>query len=395
MLLTKIQIQEQLNKLINKEGINTLLNLMLNSLMHIERKIFLKREDQQKNKGNGFRQTLVRGYGKVLQLHIPRDRFGQFKPLMQALLKEEEDMIRSLCFELYGKGLTTRQVGPILEKIYGQGYSSSTISKISQSFQKEMEAWRNRPLENKFSIIYIDAIHIKVRRDTVATEAFYIVLGVRSDGRREVLAIENTPHESATGWAQVLAKLKERGLKNIQLIVADGLKGLKEQVAICYPEADFQKCVVHLKRNILSHLRKEHKPEIMQDFKSLFNTTDSSYTIEKAYQQAEKIKLKWAKIYPYLKKILAPSNIENYLTYLNYNINIRNMIYTTNYIERLNKEFRRTLKIRNALPSVDSSLLLLSKVAFDIEQNTYSRSLYQFKNCQNFKAHENINNLTT
>lgn len=395
MLLTKVQIQEQLNKLAEKCGINELLNLMLNSLMYIERKVFLGREDQQTNKGNGFRHTLARGYGKVLQLHIPRDRFGQFKPLLQTLLQEEEEMIRTLCFELYGKGLSTRQVGPILEKIYGQGYSSSTISKISQAFHQELEAWRNRPLENKFSIIYIDAIHVKVRRDTVATEAFYIVLGIRSDGRREVLAIENIPQESATGWGQVLASLKQRELKNVQLIVADGLTGLKEQVAIHYPETDFQKCVVHLKRNILSKVRKEHKPEIMQDIKSLFNTTDSGYTIAKAYQQAEKIKLKWAKIYPYIKKILAPSNIENYLTYLNYKTDIRNMIYTTNYVERLNKKFRRTLKIRNALPSVDSALLLLSKVAFDMEQNTYAWSLYQFKNCQDLKVSEDIKNLTT
>jgi len=319
MTLTKIQIQEQLNKLAAKCGINELLNLMLNALMYTERKAFLERQEQQKNKGNGYRKTLARGYGKVLELHIPRDRFGQFKPLIQALLKEEEEMIKSLCFELYGKGLTTRQVGPILEKIYGQGYSSSTISKISQSFQQEMEAWRNRPLENNFLLIYIDAIHVKVRRDIVATEAFYIVLGVRKDGRREVLAIENIPLESATGWKQVLAQLKERGLEDIQLIVADGLTGLKEQAAIHYPRADFQKCVVHLKRNICSNLRKEHKPEIMQDMKILFNTTDSSYTIKKAYQRAKEIELKWGKIYPCLKRFLAPSNIENYFTYLNYN----------------------------------------------------------------------------
>ena len=108
MILTKVQIQDQLNKFIAKSGINELLNLMLNSLMYIERKVFLQSEEQCKNKANGFRKTLARGYGKILQLHIPRDRFGHFKPLIQMLLREEEDTIRTLCFELYGKGLTTR-----------------------------------------------------------------------------------------------------------------------------------------------------------------------------------------------------------------------------------------------------------------------------------------------
>ena len=395
MILTKVQVQDQLNKFIAKSGINELLNLMLNSLMYIERKVFLQSEEQCKNKANGFRKTLARGYGKILQLHIPRDRFGHFKPLIQMLLREEEDTIRTLCFELYGKGLTTRQIGPILDKIYGKGYSSSTISKISQAFHQELEAWRNRPLTNNFLLIYIDAIHVKVRRGTVASEAFYVVVGVRKDGRREVLAIENMPQESATGWSMVLKKLRARGLTDIELVVADGLTGLENQVGVHYPKAHFQKCVVHLKRNILARLRKEHKQEIMQELKKLFNTTDSSFTFGKALQQAEKIKKKWAKIYPSLKKVLASENLQNYLTYLNYNPDIRNMIYTTNCIERLNKEFRRTLKIRNALPSVDSCLLLLSKVAFDIEQNIYSRRLYQFNNCQEFKASNNITNLTT
>ena len=105
MLLTKVQIQEQLNKFIAKSGINELLNLMLNSLMYIERKVFLESEEQWNNKANGFRKALARGYGKILQRHIPRDRFGQFRPLIQVLLREEEDTIKTLCFELYRKGL--------------------------------------------------------------------------------------------------------------------------------------------------------------------------------------------------------------------------------------------------------------------------------------------------
>ena len=394
MMPTKVQLQDQLNKFIAASGLNELLNLMLNSLMYIERQLFLEGQEQQANKANGFRKILAKGYGKILKLQIPRDRLGLFKPVIQILLKEEEETIKELCFELYGKGLSTRQIGPILQKIYGNGYSSSAISKISQRFYSQLEAWRNRALTNDFLLIYIDAIHVKVRRDTVASEAFYIVVGIKKDGRREILAIENMPHESATGWSLVLQKLRQRGLTSVELVIADGLTGLAEQVAIHYPKARFQKCVVHLLRSIGARLRREHKKEIMQELKKLFDTRDSHFSFKDALIQAEKIKQKWGKRYPSLRTILAPENLQNYLTYLNYDFTIRPMIYTTNCIERLNKEFRRTLKIRNALPSVDSCLLLLSKVAFDIESGAYHRKLSLFDNCQKLPLAENITNLT-
>ena len=141
-------------------------------------------------------------------MHIPRDRLGVFQPIILGLLNEQEEQVKDLCFELYGKGLTTRQIEDVVKKIYGSNYSKSTISKITTDFSTLVDAWLYRPLDNYYTMVYIDAIHIKVRRETMATEAFYILLGLKEDCTREVLEIVNIPQESATGWQHVL---EERG----------------------------------------------------------------------------------------------------------------------------------------------------------------------------------------
>ena len=168
-------------------------------------------------------------------------------------------------------------------------------------------------------------------------------------------------------------------MQTTKLIVADGLSGLENTIAKVFPEADFQKCVVHLKRNILNKVRHYHKAEVATDLKEVFITDDSSFTKEKAESQFDTFIQKWGKDYRYIKNLRNNISYSYYFTYLRYDYRIRSMIYTTNWIENLNKQFRKSLKIRNSMPSEESVLLLLAKVAFDKSEKYLRYPIYNFK----------------
>lgn len=378
--LSKDQLQDTIHSILNKEeGLNDLLEMILNGLMKLERDTFLSEQASPDNKGNGYRPGRAAGYGKELSLRIPRDRLGNFKPVLWAMLRDQQEQVRRLCFELYGKGLTTRQVGEITEKIYGAHYSSSAVSNFNQELAGQLDQWRQRRLQARYPVLYIDAIHTKVRREHVSSEAFYVVLGLTQTMQREVLAIENIPTESAIGWENLLDGLKERGLEEANLIVADGLRGLDEAIHRCFPEARHQKCVTHFKRNILSYVKADHKEQIAEELREVFMTGQQTYTVEQARQRLGEFAERWGTHYKHIRKLTERTDLHYYFTYLTYERRVQSMIYTTNWVERLNKSFRRSLKIRNALPNADAALLLLSKVAVDVEDGAFGYPIYNFK----------------
>lgn len=370
--LTNPQLQEAIKDLLNKDnGLNDALQMIINSMMLIERDTILTNQPVEGNKANGFRYASALGFGKEIGLTIPRDRLGVFKPVLLTLIRNQEEKTRDLCFELYSKGLTTRQIGEIFENIYGTNYSKSTISEINKGFYEAMEQWRERPLEAYYPIIYIDAIHVKIRRETVSSEAFYVILGVKEDTTREIIGIINIPTESAYGWNEIFKKIKSRGVKTIGLVVADGLIGLENSVLQQFPQAKFQKCVVHFIRNILNKIKPAHKAEVAEELKVIFDVRNPNSTYQESQSRLITFVEKWSRLYPGLKKYQEQNAMIFYFTYLQFDWKIRSMIYTTNWIERLNKDFRRTLKIRNAMPSFESALTLMSQVALDKGEKHY------------------------
>lgn len=380
MELTNLQKENLIQEFLSKEGgLNSLLSLILNNLMKAERDIFLSSNCSVNNKGNGYRLGFVHGYGHQIELKIPRDRLSEFYPVILALLRNQEELVHEISFELYSKGLTTRDIEDVLEIIYGKHYSKSQISRINTSFYEEMEQWRNRSLQERYLIIYIDAIVVKVKRDTIKNEAFYIVMGLTKEYKREILAIESLPQESATGWEEVLLKLRKRGVKEVNLFVTDGLKSIDSSINKVFPESDHQKCTVHLKRNILSYIRKEHKKEIIDDINEVLNPDEKNYTKEQAMIKLSDFSKKWGRYYKYIRDLPQKEDIERYFTYLDYDYRIRRMIYSTNWIERFNKSCRRTLKIRNSFPSPESVLALITSVAIDKEKKSYNYSIINFK----------------
>lgn len=383
--LTKKQIQNVINSELEQEhGLNDLFSMMVNGLMLSERNHFLENKDDPHNKGNGYRKISRGGIGSKLTLAVPRDRLGVFKPVILGLLDQQEESIRNLCFELYGKGLTTRQIESVVEEVYGKSYSKSSISRITTDFSALIDSWLNRTLDSYYPVVYIDAIHIKVRRDRVATEAFYILLGLKEDLTREVLDIVNIPQESASGWQEVLERVKSRGVEKVGLFVFDGLTGLDTVTAKVYSDSLQQKCIIHFQRNLNKHTRVGHRKEFAKALSEVFDPDNKSYTAEKAIKKLKDVLGEWSKTYPKLKSVADQDDLESLFTYLSFDYRIRRMIYTTNWIERLNKSFRRTLNMRNSLPNPQAAITLLGFVAMEMGEKTYSYPITNFRFDSNF-----------
>lgn len=376
--LNTTQIQAVVDQLTSQpEGFNRLMEIALNSLMKAEREVYLDAAERG-NKANGYRSINGFGIGDSLALQVPRDRLGHFKPTLLNVMKDQSNSLNELCFELYAKGLTTRDIESITSNIYGQHLSKSQISRITGSLSGAMQSFRERALADYYPIIYLDATYIKTKRERVSSEAYYIALAVLPDMTREVIGIYNAPTESASVWNDVCKDLKHRGLRQTDLFVIDNLTGLDSTLERHFG-ASIQKCVLHLKRAVLSKTKKSHRVEMANDLAYIFQLDNADDSKERLFKRANKVYHRWSRFYKHLEILNDPDTLHYYATYLGYEFDIRNMIYTTNWIERLNKSFKRTIKIRNSMPNVESVLTLLSKVAIDLNSETYKHPVSRFR----------------
>src|SRR5574337_223582 len=374
MELTQEQITSILTEVAKeKSGYTLILKLALESIMRAEQSEFNLVHTDSKN---GYRLRSILAHGGKLELVVPRSRHHNFYPLILALIKDQNEEIKNIAYELYSAGLTTEQVGSMFDKIYGQTYSKSSISNMMQHAREDIDAWLNRKLDARYPIVYIDATYWHTRRDKqVSQEAFYTILGVKEDRTREVLSIVNHPTEGATNWKDVFIDLKNRGVRTINLFVCDGLQGIENVIAEEFPMATTQLCTVHLTRNILSKVKPAHKQQIADGIKIVLNPTNINDSSEKGFERFKEFIQPWIKTYPSLKNYLQP-RYEMYFNYLNYHIEIRRMIYTTNWIERLNRNYKRTLRMRTSMPSPESVLFLMGAVA--CKRKEFDKPIYQF-----------------
>ena len=379
MELTKKQTEEVISKFLSKEnGLNEVLQMLLNAMMYSERKAFLS--DEKHNKANGYRLGKVFGYGAQIELRIPRDRLSSFTPTILALFRDQEQYLKEVSFQLYSKGLTTRDISEVMETIYGTHYSKTKVSNISQSFYEQMESWRNRPLEEHYLALYIDGLSVKLKRSgKYQNECFYIILGLKEDFTREVIAIVNFPSESAQGWSEVFHTLKTRGMQSVGIIISDGLTGLDNAISRHFKGTAHQKCTVHLQRSLQAFVAKKDKEELAEDIRQVLNPDDKNHTKEKAYQALCEVAEKWKPKYKSLYHKIMNLEWQSYFTYLDYDVRVRRMLYTTNWIERFNRSARRTLKVRGAFPNEESVLALITSVAMDKSEKKYKYPIYNFK----------------
>jgi len=373
MQLSKTQISALLTEVASQEdGFNEILRMTFEAMMKAERQEHLI--ESSGDKGNGFRQVKAYGRGKMLELRVPRTREGNFYPLIMSVLRDQEEESRKIAFELYGAGLTTSQVGGLFEKLYGRHYSKSSVSRMFDYAREEVMGWLERPLEEYYPIIYIDALFWSTRRDgAVSKEGYFSILGVKSDRTREVLAVLNFPTESASGWEEALRSLQKRGVKHLDLVVADGLSGLETAVARVFSGTPFQKCVVHLERNVLSRIKPADKSAVGEGLREVFVTDKKDDSPDKGWKRWEEFLDNWKKRYPSLKNYLDKNSYYAHFTYLNYHHKIKSMIYSTNWIERLNRDYKRTLRMRGVMPDSDSVIFLLGKVS--MTRTAYDRKV--------------------
>jgi transposase-like protein len=376
MNFTQEQICELLEEVAKeKDGYRTLLKMSLEAIMKAEREQFNVSEGDS---SNGYRLSSVFAHNGKMELVIPRSRHHNFYPLILSLIKDQDKESETLAFELYKSGLTTEQVGNLFGKIYGKEYSKSAISQMMTDARTDVFAWLERKnLDKIYPIIYIDATYWHTRREeSVSNEAYYTILAVKQDRTREVLSVINHPTEGATNWQEAFESLKQRGVEQVQLVVCDGLTGIENAVAKVFPQAAMQLCTVHLTRSILNKVKPTDKQDVANDLKEVLNPDTATDTAKDGIKRLNNFVEKWIKKYPSFK-LYKEHRYQLYFTYLEYDVGIRRMIYTTNWIERLNRNYKRTLRMRSSMPSPKSVLFLLGSVAMSRKEFDYP--IYQFK----------------
>ena len=378
MKLTQAQISEIVyEKASTEQGLHELITLLLNSLLKHERTLW---QEENKEAANGFRARCVRYHGMEFALQIPRTRQGGFYPTLLAILRDEDQEKAMLFNELYTKGLTCEQIGQISERIYSRTYSKQQISYLVREAGKDVDAWLSRRLSPYYPVVYIDATYVSTRREhSVSQETYYSMLGVLPDGKREVLGIVNHPTEGAINWKIELNALRERGVEKIDLIVSDALSGIENAVTGAFPTSRHQFCVVHLLREMRKLVPRKDAAVLYEEFQEVLSIDKDNVSSASQYEEFLKFVARWSVKNPRFGSYCKGTRNTRYFTFLDYAPKFRRMIYTTNWIERLNRSYKRTLSMRGAMPSASSVLFLLGSVAMEMTKTTYSYPVSLFK----------------
>ena len=301
---------------------------------------------------NGSKSKKLRSkYGEI-EVNIPQDRESSFEPKIVKKRQKDISKIEDKIITMYAKSLSTRQISEQIEDIYGFEVSDGLVSDITDKLIPEIEDWQHRPLNEVYPVVYIDAIHFSVRDNHVIKKlAAYIILGINQDGIKEVLSIQIGENESSKYWLSVLNELKNRGVKDILILCADGLAGIKDSIGVAFPNTEYQRCIVHQVRNTLKHVSYKDKKLYAKDLKSIYNAESE----ERAHEIMLDVKEKWEKQYPNSMKSWV-DNWDAICPIFKFSSNVRKIIYTTNAIESLNSTIRRLNRQRSVFPS-DTALL--------------------------------------
>ncbi|SET71739.1 Transposase (or an inactivated derivative) [[Clostridium] aminophilum] len=301
---------------------------------------------------NGTKQKQVNTSYGSMTIDVPQDRDSTYEP--QIVKKRQKDIssIDQKIISMYAKGMTTRQISDTLMDIYGFEASESFISDVTDKLLPQIEEWQNRPLDEIYPVVYIDAIHYSVRDNNVIRKlAAYVILGINLEGRKEVLTIEVGQTESAKYWLSVLNTLKNRGVHDIMIICADGLTGIKDAISTAFPQTEYQRCIVHQVRNTLKFVADKDRKPFAADLKKIYHAPDET----KAAEIRDEVDEKWREKYPTAMRSWR-TNWDAITPIFKFSADVRTVIYTTNAIESLNSTYRKLNRQRSVFPS-DQALL--------------------------------------
>jgi len=347
----------------------------LETILEEEREQFFNEEHPElKQVKNGYyKRTLDTKHGHIDDLAVPRDRHGEFQTELFSPYQRRDQWVGETVTRMYQKGVSTREIGQMIEHMLGSAYSATTVSNITDVTLENIETWQQRPLKKRYSILYLDGTYLKLRRDDVANEVVYLVIGVSEDGYREILGFYVGGQESSLGWKEILSDLYNRGVEEVLLGVFDGLPGLEAAMKEIYPKADVQRCVVHKVRNAINAVRKKDQTAVAEDLKAIYEASTS----EEAMSQFKTFQENWQGKHPKVVKSWE-EDLNVLLTFLKYPSSIQRMIYTTNIIERTMKEIKKRTKTMNSLPSEKAAEKVVYLQSTEYNQRWSERKLRGF-----------------
>lgn len=339
-----------------QEALKDLLGGTIKEMMEAEMDEHLGYQKSQRSDSddyrNGYKSKRINSSYGTMDIQVPQDRKSTFEP--QVVRKRQKDIssIDQKIISMYAKGMTTRQISETLEDIYGFEASEGFISDVTDKILPQIEDWQKRPLAEVYPVLYIDAIHYSVRDNGgIRKLAAYVILGINMDGQKEVLTIQVGENESSKYWLSVLNELKNRGVKDILIICADGLSGIKEAIAAAYPKTEYQRCIVHQVRNTLKYVADKDRKPFANDLKTIYQAPSE----EQALEALERVTGKWSVKYPNSMKNWK-QNWDAISPIFKFSTEVRKVIYTTNAIESLNSTYRKLNRQRSVFPS-DTALL--------------------------------------
>ncbi|WP_429728364.1 IS256 family transposase [Amycolatopsis thermalba] len=362
-------------KLFTKNVLETALNEeMTEHLGHEKHRAEPGRDSANVRNGTRKKTVLSDAAGEV-EIEVPRDRESTFEPQIVKKRQRRLTDVDEIVLSLYAKGMTTGEISAHFAEIYGASVSKETISRITDKVVAEMQDWASRPLDVVYAAVFIDAIVVKVRDSQVANRPFYAAIGVTVDGRKDVLGLwAGSGGEGAKFWMSVLVDLKNRGVKDVFFLVCDGLKGLPEVVEQVWPAAIVQTCIIHLIRNSFRLTSRKYTDALKRDLKAMYEAPNAT-AAEVALQELDD---KWSAQYPALVRLWRNAWTE-FVPFLDYDVEIRKMICSTNAIESLNARYRRAVRARGHFPTEQAALKCLYLVTRSLDPTGTGRARWTMR----------------
>ena len=306
--------------------------------------------DYSGNSRNGYSKKTVQTQMGKTELKVPRDRNGEFEPQIIKKYETTANELEEQIIAMYAKGMSTRDIEDHMRDIYGVEVSPTMVSKVTDKILPLVAEWQSRPLDRIYPVVFLDAIHFKVRKDNrIVNKAAYSVMAINMNGQKEVLGIWIGEHESASFWLGVCNDLKNRGVEDMLIACKDGLSGFSEAINAVFPRTRIQLCVIHQIRNCMKYVSYKEQKAVLADLKKVYQ----ALTLEEAEYAFEEFKDKWGKKHPIIIKSWETNWLE-LTAYFEYPYEIRRMIYTTNIIEGYHRQLRKVTKTKTAYPTDDA-----------------------------------------
>ncbi len=346
--------------------------------LEVEMELHLSREEEvgSGNHRNGHnRKRVLTGAGSV-ELAVPRDRGGRFEPQLIEKWVRRLPGFDEKVISLYARGMTTREIRAHVEELYGVTVSRELIAKVTDEVHEELREWRSRPLEAVYPIVYFDALRVKIREEgLVQNKAVHLAIGVTALGRKEILGMWTAANEGAKFWLGVMNELKARGVRDVLIVVVDGLKGFPEAIEAAFPEATVQTCVVHLIRYSLAHASWKERKELAGALRPIYRAD----TLEEAEEALDAFEAgAWGRKFPAIVRSWR-RNWTQVIPYFAFSAPIRRVIYTTNAIESLNSTVRRAVRTRGHFPNDRAAAKLIYLTLRKIERKWQRPQTYWFQ----------------